>query len=521
VLGITDGATKVFRDPASFRAARAAHVSLELARNEVEPFQIVLFDPDRSLADVALQPSELVREDGRARLGPERIRVRQVREVKTDRPGYPVSRVGWWPDPLVETARFSVEAGAVQPVWIEVRTAADTAPGLYRGTITIAPSNAPPQTVSMAVTVWDFGLPAAGHLKTAFDFYPGRLRQAYERWVPEGAARWGDRMDELQHRYVLAMLEHRLSPIWNVDPVSDPSFGTRLNTYVSGGLTTFGIGPRGGSFSNDWPDAPEALEHAARPYRGMAEALRRLGVLDRAYVYAYDEPAVGDPNVARVAEALHRADSGLKNLVALGELRDPSADPAWWNDLDIVAVRNTAVRERHLAALRRMGKEIWLYVSGPKPPYPALVLDYPAMSARILPWMCWKAGARGLLYWCVNFWTTDPWREPKNTPWGQNGNGSLFYPGPDGPVGSIRLAALRDGLEDYEYLVLLSQAVARLDRHPAAAPSGVAGRLAEAKRLLAIDPKLVGSMRKYATDSAVLMRNRRAIAELIEELSRQ
>ena len=39
--------------------------------------------------------------------------------------------------------------------------------------------------------------------------------------------------------------------------------------------------------------------------------------------------------------------------------------------------------------------------------------------------------------------------------------GALFYPGLDagieGPVASMRLKALRDGMEDYEYLKLLAE----------------------------------------------------------------
>jgi hypothetical protein len=62
----------------------------------------------------------------------------------------------------------------------------------------------------------------------------------------------------------------------------------------------------------------------------------------------------------------------------------------------------------------------------------------------------------------VLFWPAgDPWMNPLN--YRQfNGEGSLFYPGADasieGPVASMRLKALRDGLEDYEYLVLAGEA---------------------------------------------------------------
>ena len=35
------------------------------------------------------------------------------------------------------------------------------------------------------------------------------------------------------------------------------------------------------------------------------------------------------------------------------------------------------------------------------------------------------------------------------------GDGKLLYAGTDGPIGSVRLAAVRDGIEDFGYLALL------------------------------------------------------------------
>ena len=80
------------------------------------------------------------------------------------------------------------------------------------------------------------------------------------------------------------------------------------------------------------------------------------------------------------------------------------------------------------------------------------------------------------LYWAANFWnqTPDPWLDPVtyisgfdcSGGWVLNGEGSLIYPGdqtkrytgqPDviGPVSSIRMELLREGIEDYEYLWML------------------------------------------------------------------
>ena len=521
VLGIADGTTKIFREPELFSGMRSTQVQVRLARNETEAFQVALYRPREPLTDVRIEASELTREDGQARLDSRSIRLRQVGYVETEKPDYPVRYVGWWPDPLVDASSFRVESGRVQPIWVTIHTTADTPPGHYRGMLTVSAAEAQPVQLTLEVTVWDFTLPVTSHLRTAFDFYPARLRRAYEEFLPEAYAKWKDRMGELQHRYFLDLVEHRLSPVWNVDVLNDPAFDQQIVAYLNRGLTAFGIGTRGGSFDNNWPADPSELDRVVLPYRDMAEYLRRRGWLDRAYIYTYDEPGIGDPKVAKAAEAVHWADPQLKNLVVVHELNDPAKRPEWWRHVDIVCVHNTAVTESYLDTLRQWGKEIWLYVSGPTPPYPTLVLDYPVMAARILPWMCWKARATGLLYWCVNFWTKDPWQDPANTKWGQNANGSLLYPGPEGPVDSIRLEALRDGMEDYEYLVLLQQAVARVTSAPSLADQpSVQTLLSQARRLLAIDPALAESMRVYSEDSAVLQRNRSAIAELIEQLER-
>ena len=83
---------------------------------------------------------------------------------------------------------------------------------------------------------------------------------------------------------------------------------------------------------------------------------------------------------------------------------------------------------------------------------------------------------KGLLYWGgLSYWgkIDDPWVQAPvfigrgNPQQGEkdtvfNGEGSLVYParavGYDGIVPTVRLKALRDGIQDYEYLALLERA---------------------------------------------------------------
>jgi hypothetical protein len=79
--------------------------------------------------------------------------------------------------------------------------------------------------------------------------------------------------------------------------------------------------------------------------------------------------------------------------------------------------------------------------------------------------MNYKFDIDGYLIWTVNRWTTNPWVMPNRSERhsGRAGSHFLLYPNPDGTVSpSIRIAMMRDGLEDYEYHVLLADLAARL-----------------------------------------------------------
>jgi hypothetical protein len=88
-------------------------------------------------------------------------------------------------------------------------------------------------------------------------------------------------------------------------------------------------------------------------------------------------------------------------------------------------------------------------------------LDFPVLNYRIPMWGSWRYQMTGLLYWSVIFWerVNDPWLDQLTIYGRYNGDGSILYPGADaeiaGPVTSIRLKNIREGMEDYEYFKVL------------------------------------------------------------------
>ena len=191
------------------------------------------------------------------------------------------------------------------------------------------------------------------------------------------------------------------------------------------------------------------------------------------------------------------------------------------------------------------GQEYWSYLcTAPKSPWVSLFIDHDAINMRVWLWMTYAWDLNGILIWSANYWTSysasptgylqNPWTEPasfvqgygwpygKQTVWG-NGDGRLFYPpnkSPNhdsttyimGPVPSIRLEFLRQGIEDYEYMVMLENLTGKRrgkDRKP----------VKEAEKLLDIEGTVFTDGKTYTKNPAVLLEYRKKIAEMILKLN--
>jgi hypothetical protein len=108
----------------------------------------------------------------------------------------------------------------------------------------------------------------------------------------------------------------------------------------------------------------------------------------------------------------------------------------------------------------------------------------------------------------VLIWDAFNWRGQTRHP-DQNGEGRFLYPPEecaDGkvnvvadPVQSVRIAHLRDGLEDYEYFVMLR-------------------RLSPSSQLLQVPASVTASLTEFSRDSAALEKHRLRLAREIERL---
>ena len=131
-----------------------------------------------------------------------------------------------------------------------------------------------------------------------------------------------------------------------------------------------------------------------------------------------------------------------------------------------------SLKDRLAEFCKKYGNEdIWSYVCWePGDPYMNLYVNESGIDHRILFWQQYVVGSTGFLYWSATHWQYvdgDPWKNIETVPWITwatfkiYGDGSLLYPGEpygiNGPCGSVRLEACRDGVEDFELIKMVEK----------------------------------------------------------------
>ncbi|MBS0010275.1 MAG: DUF4091 domain-containing protein [Bacteroidales bacterium] len=272
----------------------------------------------------------------------------------------------------------------------------------------------------------------------------------------------------------------------------------------------------------------------------MQSHLEKKGWLGKEYVYWFDEPGEKDyPFVREGMEIIKKSAPGINTFITEN---DPG--PEIMDVTDITCTIFHRVDPEKARKIVRNGQEYWSYLcTAPKAPWVSLFIDHDAINMRMWLWITYAYELSGILIWSSNYWNSysaspaaylqNPWEEPasfvqgygwpygKQTVWG-NGDGRLFYPPRRqvnidnkpyirGPVPSLRLEFLRQGIEDYEYMVLLEELIAR---HNDSKKQVVK----EAGKLLKIEGNIFTDGKKYTKNPEDLLAYRKRIADMIINL---
>jgi hypothetical protein len=244
--------------------------------------------------------------------------------------------------------------------------------------------------------------------------------------------------------------------------------------------------------------------------------------------------------VLKELQVVHRAHPDLRARLD-GPVTGPVVDLCQdqvdvWGLHMLNIARGGAEAEDNIRRWRERGNVIWMYVAcDTHHPYPNVFIDYPLIDCRVLPWLYWRYDIEGLLYWSANAFGEDnlkgagPEDKWPNRPWVSanfvegwegrrreyNGDGHLLYPGPDGAaLSSLRLEALRDGMQDYEYLWLLRRGMKMLDA------AGLDPELSAEAAQSAGGRQIARSFEDWCRDPAELFAAREKLGRLVERVFR-
>jgi len=176
--------------------------------------------------------------------------------------------------------------------------------------------------------------------------------------------------------------------------------------------------------------------------------------------------------VRQWGQAIRQAHSALKVMVVEQTWTQNEAWGTLHGAVDIWCPLFPLFKPASAAGGQALGETGWTYTAlCQRDPTPWWHTDFPLLTYRVPAWIAWRYHIRGLLYWGgMCYWNDvdDPWTEPgtldrrdQRKELIYNGEGSLVYPGRaagyEGIAPSLRVKALRDAIEDYEYLAMLER----------------------------------------------------------------
>lgn len=461
-------------------------IQMYSAKNEFEPFQIVVRADANTNVTLAMP----------AFTGPgqiPRIEIRRVGYVKISAPSDATSiKSGFVPDPLEPTtfgATEAVTAGQNQPFWITVYVPTDAPAGDYTTTLTVT-VNGVAQAVPIKLHVYDFALPK----KIGFD---GNWNLSFEKLGGSASLQAVEKLKTwlYEHRIVPGSVAWPAGLNYNggidydcatgtfKEEANDYDFSRLGPKYINGtgwngeGFPSFEImqfvdnsTPRPQSFCNvdRGPDHYGTAAYNAAWSKLMTAIdayLAAHGWSSKGYYYVQNEPQnQADYDVAASLASLVK--TAAPNLrIAISEepkpeiAENPKANgksyDLWWADLSAFQPDYAKVRQAK-------GEDVWWYfLYGDLPPhFNPIAIDHSGVESRVAYFAAWKYRIKGFAYYSVTGWGADPYNNPTPEGTKMNGDGFMIYPPKNGElVSSIRWELLREGEEDFEYLLKLAGGV--------------------------------------------------------------
>jgi Domain of unknown function (DUF4091) len=208
-----------------------------------------------------------------------------------------------------------------------------------------------------------------------------------------------------------------------------------------------------------WPEETGATSQAYRAFLAQflpefERFLRAEDLMEHSFFHLSDEPD-GDEHLAQ-----YRAARGLlRELAAWMKVMDALSDIRFARE----GLMEIPVPQIDVALdFVNEGFPAWTYFCcGPGGRYLSRSFDTPLRKIRMSGWLFYRLQARGFLHWGYNFWCRsgstiliDPFTVADAHQWPvwPYGDPFVVYPGPDGPIDSLRWEVFAESLQDYALL---------------------------------------------------------------------
>ncbi len=523
-LWASDGLTKVMRSAVPGDDA-PARLHIAGARGEIVSGQVV-FRPAKDVDGATVGISDLRQRGSTAIIPASAIKLQWVRyiDVKRNTGGIPDDELvakapASIPDPYWDQATIPVKANQAQPIWIEIHVPRKAAPGDYAGKLTVT-AGAKPLELPVSLHVWDFEVPKTRHLSVVNWWrFPGL---GFEKRVKA----YTDAYWKLLEQFCAFLVEHRQTDVnTSIGLITEKGNATDGYTYDTTRMeryaeAAFAAGIRQiqlhsvGKRTAGLTDPVSRIKPVEANFRRLAaleKVIKRRGWRGRFAVSISDEPFIHhEESYAALVDRVHKTAPSVRCIEAveaefLGKL-----------DIYVPKLSHLNLWYPRFDEVRRKGAELWYYTCcHPVGRYPNRFLDQSLLKARVLHWINYLYELDGFLHWGLNHFAGDkPFTQEgisKSLPLGDR---AIAYPGKDGLIGSLRFSAQRDGLQDFEYLWVLEDRLAKIKKRIGTEAFWLDPR----QRPLELCRRVVWSFHDYTRDPNVLLETRRAIAEEIEAL---
>ncbi len=392
----------------------------------------------------------------------------------------------YFPDGLIpydEKTPVTVEKNMNQSFYIETVSMTDTPAGTYTAPVELLYEGKVIAQTSVTAQVWDFTLPEESALETAvgltgkiFELAAGLENNIYgiNTWLTfyDGNIELTEEQRDVYKAYYDFLVEHKLCPNHLPYDILDE----RADAYMSN--------PRVTAFCIPYPEDDEKLLAYMEKVNSNPEWA------EKAYFYPVDEPTNTQGRIESFTERTARLAKLCPGyhmvcpFTSATQITDMNGDtmPVYLFEEDkcdiLCSIIDTPDKDEGftdwLCDRQTKGDRAWWYVCcspSDNSGYCNLFTYQNAVKHRMMFWQNFAAGYQVFLYYeTCNLWNyADPWTNSitfaeafvNNTGADQAGDGLLLYPGLpvgiEGPVASLRLKCVTDGIDDFDYLTLAAE----------------------------------------------------------------